>query len=160
MRKMLEGGEFFLPSEILRRRKCCLRVRFFCGQCGPDESVLLGYRNLLLCYFEAIFRPLYIINIGINANFEEFVKKMKKILRKVCRCKNNAYLCIRNQEISSYKAKQAARLAEVEKRNLKKSLQKVLEKFGGLKNKVYLCTTFRFKIEKWFFKWFFDLLVI
>ena len=25
----------------------------------------------------------------------------EKILRKVCRFKNNAYLCIRNQEISS-----------------------------------------------------------
>ncbi len=25
---------------------------------------------------------------------------------------------------------------------------------------LYLCTTFRFEIEKWFFKWFFDLLVI
>ena len=109
------GWRIFLPSEILRRRKCCLRVRFFCGQYGLCESVRLGYRNLLLCYFEAIFRPLYIINIGINANFEEFVKKMKKILRKVCRCKNNAYLCIRNQEISSFKATQAARLAEVEK---------------------------------------------
>ena len=47
-----------------------------------------------------------------------------------------------------------------EKRNLKKSLQKVLEKFGGLKKMLYLCTTFRFEIEKWFFKWFFDLLVI
>ena len=35
-----------------------------------------------------------------------FVKKIKKILEKVCRCENNAYLCIRNQEISSYKAKQ------------------------------------------------------
>ena len=101
-----------------------------------------------MCYFEAIFWALYIINIGINANFEEFVKKIKKILRKVCRCKNNAYLCIRNQEISSYKAMRAARLAEVEKRNLKKSLQKVLEKFGGLKKMLYLCTTFRFEIER------------
>ena len=56
---------------------------------------------------------------------------MKKIVGKVCRYENNAYLCIRNQEISSYKAMRAARFAEVEKENLKKSLQKVLEKFGG-----------------------------
>ena len=35
-----------------------------------------------------------------------------------------------------------------EKRNLKKSLQKVLEKFGGLKKMLYLCTTFRFEIER------------
>ena len=41
-----------------------------------------------------------------------------------------------------------------------KKLQKVLEKFGGLKKMLYLCTTFRFeKKEKWFFKRFFDLLV-
>ena len=53
--------------------------------------------------------PYILYNIGINAKIEEFVKKMKKILEKVCRCKNNAYLCIRNQEISSYKAKQTAR---------------------------------------------------
>ena len=35
-----------------------------------------------------------------------FVENAKKILEKVCRCENNAYLCIRNQEISSYKTKQ------------------------------------------------------
>lgn len=34
-----------------------------------------------------------------------FVKNIKKIVEKVCTCENNAYLCIRNQEISSYKAK-------------------------------------------------------
>ena len=54
----------------------------------------------------AFFGPLYIINIGINAIFEEFVKKIKKILGKVCRYQNYAYLCIRNQEISSYNTKQ------------------------------------------------------
>ena len=75
--------------------------------------------------------PLYIINIGINAFFKEFAKNIKKILEKVCTYQNYAYLCIRNQEISSYKAMRAARFAEVEKENLKKSLQKVLEKFGG-----------------------------
>ena len=37
---------------------------------------------------------------------KKFAKNIKKILEKVCTCKNNAYLCIRNQEISSYKAKQ------------------------------------------------------
>ena len=36
---------------------------------------------------------------------KKFVKNIKKILEKVCTCKNNAYLCIRNQEISSYKTK-------------------------------------------------------
>ena len=52
---------------------------------------------------------------------------MKKIVGKVCRYENNAYLCIRNQEISSYKAMRAARLAEVEKRNLKKVCKKFLK---------------------------------
>jgi len=42
----------------------------------------------------------------------------------------------------------------------KKSLQKVLEKFGGLKKRSYLCTTFRSeKLSDEFFKRFFDLLV-
>ena len=36
----------------------------------------------------------------------KIAEKMEKILGKVCRCENNAYLCIRNQEISSYKTKQ------------------------------------------------------
>ena len=40
------------------------------------------------------------------AKMRKIAEKMKKILGKVCRCENNAYLCIRNQEISSYKAKQ------------------------------------------------------
>ena len=40
------------------------------------------------------------------AQMECFVKIIEKILEKVCRYENNAYLCIRNQEISSYKAKQ------------------------------------------------------
>ena len=35
-----------------------------------------------------------------------------------------------------------------EKKKLKKSLQKVLEKFGGLKKMLYLCTTFRFENER------------
>ena len=35
-----------------------------------------------------------------------FVRNIEKILEKVCRYENNAYLCIRNQEISSYKTKQ------------------------------------------------------
>ena len=39
-------------------------------------------------------------------------------------------------------------LKAASKRNLKKSLQKVLEKFGGLKKMLYLCTTFRFEIER------------
>lgn len=65
------------------------------------------------------------------AIFKKNTLLVKKILQNVCRYKNNAYLCIRNQEISSYKAMRAARFAEVEKENLKKSLQKVLEKFGG-----------------------------
>lgn len=45
-------------------------------------------------------------------------------------------------------------------KEFRKSLQKVLEKFGGLKKMLYLCTTFRFENTKWFFKRFFDLLVI
>jgi hypothetical protein len=43
---------------------------------------------------------------------------------------------------------QTERRAALQKRNLKKSLQKVLEKFGGLKKRSYLCTTFRFEIAK------------
>ena len=75
-----------------------------------------------------------------------FVKNVKKILEKVCTSQNYAYLCIRNQEISSYKAKQrvANRKASsgFKKRNLKKSLQKVLEKFGGYRKRFYLCNRF------------------
>ena len=41
-----------------------------------------------------------------------------------------------------------------------KKLQKVLEKFGGLKKMLYLCTTFALKNEMRDFKRFFDLLVI
>ena len=33
--------------------------------------------------------------------FKKNAKLCEKILQKVCRCKNNTYLCIRNQEISS-----------------------------------------------------------
>ena len=40
------------------------------------------------------------------AKMRFFVRNIEKILEKVCRYENNAYLCIRNQEISSYKAKQ------------------------------------------------------
>ena len=39
------------------------------------------------------------------AKISFFAENAKKILEKVCRCENNAYLCIRNQEISSYKTK-------------------------------------------------------
>ena len=38
---------------------------------------------------------------------------------------------------------QIGNLFDVEKAFEKKSLQKVLEKFGGLKKRSYLCTTFR-----------------
>lgn len=61
------------------------------------------------------------------AIFKKNTLLVEKILQNVCRYKNNAYLCIRNQEISSYKATQAARLAEVEKRNLKKVCKKFLK---------------------------------
>ena len=92
-----------------------------CTACGGDYALFCTPKS----------GPLYIVNIGINAFFKEFAKNIKKILEKVCTYQNYAYLCIRNQEISSYKAMRAARFAEVEKENLKKSLQKVLEKFGG-----------------------------
>ena len=62
------------------------------GHFGPKIALFYG--------------PIYIINIGINAIFKEISKKYEKILEKVCRYENNAYLCIRNQEISSYKTKQ------------------------------------------------------
>ena len=48
-----------------------------------------------------------------------FVKNVKKILEKVCTSQNYAYLCIRNQEISSYKTKQ-----NVANRKIRKRLQK------------------------------------
>ena len=35
------------------------------------------------------------------AIFKKIALFVEKILRNVCRYKNNAYLCIRNQEISS-----------------------------------------------------------
>ena len=50
---------------------------------------------------------------------KKFVKNIKKILEKVCTSKNNAYLCIRNQEISSYKTKQ-----NVANRKIQTQLQK------------------------------------
>ena len=67
------------------------------------------------------------------AQMGKIAEKMKKILEKVCRYENNAYLCIRNQEISSYKTKQTVTNRKIQnsfKKKLKKSLQKVLEKFG------------------------------
>ena len=85
------------------------------------------------------------------------------MLEKVCRFENNAYLCIRNQGISSYKTKQTVTNRKIRnsfKKKLKKSLQKVLEKFGCLKKKSYLCNRFPLQKRSGFFKWFFDLLVI
>ena len=76
---------------------------------------------------------------------------MKKILEKVCRCKNYAYLCIRNQEISSYKTKQTVTNRKDSKRLQKRNLKKVCKKF--LKNLVVkkkgltFATAFRFKSE-------------
>ena len=40
------------------------------------------------------------------AIFKKNTLLVEKILQNVCRYKNNAYLCIRNQEISSYNTKQ------------------------------------------------------
>ena len=37
--------------------------------------------------------------------FKKNAKFFKKILKKVCTCKNNTYLCIRNQEISPVRVK-------------------------------------------------------
>ena len=59
---------------------------------------------------------------------------MKKILRKVCTFENNAYLCIRNQEISSYKTKQRVVNRKIQNRFKKKLKKKVCKKF--LKNLV------------------------
>ena len=39
--------------------------------------------------------PYIIIYIGMNGENDKFVKNIKKIVGKVCRNKNNAYLCIR-----------------------------------------------------------------
>ena len=52
---------------------------------------------------------------------------MKKIVGKVCRYENNAYLCIRNQEISSYKTKQRVanrKASSASKKKLKKKFAK------------------------------------
>ena len=67
------------------------------------------------------------------AKMRFFAQNIEKILEKVCRYENNAYLCIRNQEISSYKTKQRVANRKIwnsSGKKLKKSLQKVLEKFG------------------------------
>ena len=93
-----------------------------------------------------------------------FVKNVKKILEKVCTSQNYAYLCIRNQEISSYKAKQrvANRKASssFKKRNLKKVCKKFLKNLEVTKKGLTFATDFRLKLEAEFFKRFFDLLVI
>jgi hypothetical protein len=104
--------------------------------------------------------PLYIVNIGINAFFKEFAKNIKKILEKVCTYQNYAYLCIRNQEISSYKAMRAARFAEVEKENLKKVCKKFLKNLVVKKKGLTFAPLSASKLRKRFFKRFFDLLVI
>ena len=57
-------------------------------------------------------------------------KFFEKILEKVCTNKNNAYLCIRNQEISPVRAEDDESETWT-KKGLWKKLQKVLEKFGG-----------------------------
>ena len=118
----------------------------------------------LLCAFCASKRsPLYIINIGIKPIFKDFAKKMKKIVEKVCTYRNYPYLCIRNQEISSYKTKKTVanrKMSNGFEKKLKKSCKKVLEKFGGYKKGYYLCNRFPPQIRAEFFKRFFDLLVI
>ena len=61
------------------------------------------------------------------AKISFFAENAKKILEKVCRCENNAYLCIRNQEISSYKTKQMVMNRKIRncfKKKLKKSCKK------------------------------------
>ena len=106
---------------------------------------------------------LYIINIGIKPIFKDFAKKMKKIVEKVCTYRNYPYLCIRNQEISSYKTKKTVANRKASsgfEKKLKKSCKKVLEKFGGYEKGYYLCNRFPPQIRAEFFKRFFDLLVI
>ena len=56
------------------------------------------------------------------------------MLEKVCRFENNAYLCIRNQEISSYKTKQTVTNRKIRNSFKKKLKKKVCKKF--LKNLV------------------------
>ena len=63
-----------------------------------------------------------------------FLKNIKKMLEKVCRCENYAYLCIRNQEISSCKTKQQVENRKIRNRFKKKLKKKVCKKF--LKNLV------------------------
>ena len=109
-------------------------------------------------------QPLYIYyNIGIKPIFKDFAKKMKKIVEKVCTYRNYPYLCIRNQEISSYKTNKTVanrKMSNDFEKKLKKSCKKVLEKFGGYKKGYYLCNRFPPQIRAEFFKRFFDLLVI
>ena len=68
------------------------------------------------------------------AKMRFFVRNIEKILEKVCRYENNAYLCIRNQEISSYKTKQQVESRKIQNRFKKKLKKKVCKKF--LKNLV------------------------
>ena len=95
---------------------------------------------------------------------KKFAKNIKKILEKVCTCKNNAYLCIRNQEMSSYKTKQNVANRKIRKRLQKRNLKKVCKKFlkylEVTKKGFTFATDFRLKLEAEFFKRFFDLLVI
>ena len=61
------------------------------------------------------------------AKMRFFAQNIEKILEKVCRYENNAYLCIRNQEISSYKTKQRVanrKASSASKKKLKKKFAK------------------------------------
>ena len=82
---------------------------------------------------------LYIINIGIKPIFKDFAKKIKKIVEKVCTYRNYPYLCIRNQEISSYKTKKTVanrKMSNDFEKKLKKKLQKSSWKIWRLQKRI------------------------
>lgn len=77
-----------------------------------------------------------------------FAKKVKKILEKVCRCKNYPYLCIRNQEISSYKTKKRVanrKASNTSKKKLKKVAKKFLKNLEVTKKGFTFATDFRLR---------------
>ena len=96
---------------------------------------------------------LYIINIGIKPIFKDFAKKMKKIVEKVCTYRNYPYLCIRNQEISSYKTKKTVanrKMSNGFEKKLKKVAKKFLKNLEVTKKDITFATDFRLKFERSF----------
>ncbi len=65
---------------------------FLSSFAGRSGRHLIPLPYLSASIFEV---PIIYINIGIKAHMKIIIKKIEKILEKVCRYKNNDYLCIR-----------------------------------------------------------------